>query len=109
MKHIVYVLLIVVSIVTTYKVTSEMTQELMGAFFIQKHITDHQVHLRLSYAVEQGDDAKIESIANGLVRGDIGIMKTLISSLEEGQFTYFTKAEVEKGNMYLESVATNVE
>ena len=108
MKHVIYISIIVFSIFATYKVTWEMNQEVMGALYIQKHVTDHKIHTRLTKAVAVNDHEKIASISNGLLQGDIEIIKTLISSLESGNFTRFTGAEIAKGKDYLNSVgATN--
>jgi hypothetical protein len=88
----------------TYKVTFEMTQEIMGALYIQKHVTDHTIHSRLAKAVAENDHEKISSISSSLVQGDIEIIKSLISSLESGNFTNFTAEEIVKGKEYLKSV-----
>ena len=106
MKHVIYIFLIILSIVSTYKITFAMSQEVMGALYIQKHVTDHKIHTRLVKAVKSNDQDKIKSIATGMQAGDVEIIQSLISALEGGNFTHLTNEKIEKGKSYLDSVKT---
>ena len=105
MKYLVFAIILIASIGTTYKVTFDMTQEVVGALYIQGIINDHKVHQKLVEALEAGDSETVSKISNGMVSYNIDLLETLVSSLEGGHYYRFTKEEVSKGRSYLNEIS----
>ncbi|MBL4797539.1 MAG: hypothetical protein JKY50_09005 [Oleispira sp.] len=101
MKNLIYFSFLFVSIGLTYKITSGITEELIGAQVIEGIINDHLVHKKLVSALEEGNAVVISSISNGMVTYNVELLETLVTSLESGSYSYLTDPEVSKGRRYL--------
>ena len=101
MKNFIYFSFLFVSIGLTYKITSGITEELIGAQIIEGIINDHLVHDKLVSALEENDTEVVSNIANGLVAYNVDLLETLLTSLEGGSYSYLTDQEVSKGRRYL--------
>ncbi|MDN2658357.1 hypothetical protein OW491_00925 [Neptunomonas sp. CHC150] len=80
MKYLVFSLILIASIGVTYRVTFDMTQEIVGALYIQGIINDHKVHQKLVEAIEADDSETVSKISNGFVSYNIDLLEALVSS-----------------------------
>lgn len=101
MKYLIILVAFIVSIGVSIKVTSDMTQEIVGALFIQGIINDHKVHKKLVVALESQDTEAVKKIASGMLSYNADLLETLTSSLEKGKYSFVTKKEVSEGREYL--------
>ena len=107
MKYLIFGIILIGSIGATYKVTFDMTQEVVGALYIQGIINDHKAHQKLVQALKSGDDETVDKISNGMVAYNVDLLETLVSSLEGGRYYRFTKREVVNGRDYLSEISSN--
>lgn len=107
MKYLVFAIILIASVGATYKITFDMTQEVVGSLYIQGIINDHKVHQKLVEAIKAGDSEKVSKISNGMVMYNVDLLETLVSSLEGGRYLHFTKNEVSKGRDYLNEISSN--
>lgn len=105
MKYLILLVILIASVGVTYKITFDMTQEVVGALYIQGIINDHIVHKKLVEAIASDDSETVTRISNGMVSYNMEILEILVSSLESGGYYRFTKNEVIKGREYLNEIA----
>jgi len=98
------ILLFVISNIITFSVTFDMTQEIIGALWIEKEIENHRVHKALVKSVNKGDMLEIKDTSNKLLAHYQDMVKILVRDLDKGHYKYFTNEEIEKGKEYLQSI-----
>ena len=103
MRIFIYLIILVLSVGITFKVTFDMTQEVVGSLFLQGIIGDHEVNFKLKTALEAGDQQAVSKIIYEQESYSVDLLETLVSSLESGNYTFFTKDKVSNGRNYLNS------
>jgi len=105
MKVVLVVLGFLVSIAGTYKVTEALTQEIVGALWVNGVVIDHGVHAEIVQALDKGNVELAREKAMGMENYTKGLLETLVSSLEGGSFYWVTNKEVSKGREYLNEIS----
>ena len=108
MKHAVYLSLIVASIFLTYKVTSLLMQEVLGAIYIDGQIANYEADTKILNALELKDYDRAAHLTRTVRNNEREIVRELVKALEEGKFTRYTDEKIEKGKSFLEKTE-NVE
>ena len=103
MKIFVFLIILILAVSVTAKVTFDMTQEIVGSLFIQGFIIDHGVHSKLVEAIEQNDIDKALEIAKGMKNYNYEIVETMTTDLSNGRYSFMTEKQLENGKQFLEN------
>jgi len=104
LKHAIYLVAIIISVIATYQVTFAMTQEILGAIYIQGHIANYEVNSKIVNAIENSDIDRAKLLAKTIKNNEAEIVNELVVSLSAGNYTIFTDENILIGKDFLERI-----
>lgn len=104
LKYFVLIVLFFVGVFVTYKLTFQMTQEVVGSQLIEGHIANYGVNSSILEALEEENYDRAKLLTKTIKANEKEIVRELVISLSNGKFVNFTRAEIEKGKLFLDRV-----